>query len=108
MKDNWEAKIVECPGIMLKELYLFRDGPEGREFITHSGSIAIKKHGDYIVSEELHFARMSDNQLQAFANGLALEGIKTTNDSKNEGILQATERHLEDMRSLVFKTNKKD
>lgn len=39
--------------------------------------------------------------LQAFANALAEEGIKTDNDHKIQGTLEATKYHLSDLRTLL-------
>ena len=41
--------------------------------------------------------------LLAFAEALDKQGIKTDNDFKIRGLLEAKESHLQDMRSLVFK-----
>ena len=41
--------------------------------------------------------------LQAFAETLDKQGIKTDKDAKIQGTLEATNKHLEDMRKLVFK-----
>jgi len=42
--------------------------------------------------------------LKALAEALDKEGIKTENDFKIQGLLEANKYHLEDMRKLVFKT----
>ena len=41
--------------------------------------------------------------LEKFAEALGQMGIKTDNDHKIQGLLEATKYHLEDMRGLVFK-----
>lgn len=43
------------------------------------------------------------DMLKAFAEMANERGMKLESDLKREGRLEATERHLEDMRSLVFK-----
>jgi len=40
--------------------------------------------------------------LKALAEALDKEGVKTENDYKLQGILEATKKYLEDMRRLVF------
>ena len=40
--------------------------------------------------------------LKALVEALDKEGVKTENDYKLQGILEATQKHLEDMRRLVF------
>lgn len=42
--------------------------------------------------------------LKAMAEALDKQGIKTENDHKLQGILEATKYHLEDMRKLTFKS----
>ena len=44
----------------------------------------------------------ADEFMQAFAEELASHGIKTDNDHKIAGLLEAKNDHLEDMRKLVF------
>jgi len=39
----------------------------------------------------------------ALAEALETEGVKTPNDFKVQGLLEATREHLSDMRKLVFK-----
>lgn len=45
---------------------------------------------------------------QDLVNLLASEGIKTNNDHKLEGKLEATEKHLDDLHKIVFKQLKID
>jgi hypothetical protein len=44
-----------------------------------------------------------DEMLKAFAEMASDRGIKLESDLKREGKLEATAKHLEDMRALVFK-----
>ncbi len=46
---------------------------------------------------------IGDQVLKAFAEALDEKGIKTENDFKIQGLLEATKKHLNDMRRLVFK-----
>jgi len=46
---------------------------------------------------------IKDEFLKAMAEALDKEGIKTENDFKIQGLLEATKYHLEDMRKIVFK-----
>lgn len=45
--------------------------------------------------------------LKALAEALDKKGIKTENDFKIQGLLEATKYHLNDMRRLVFGKNKR-
>lgn len=47
-------------------------------------------------------ADIFDEMLKGFAEMASEKGIKLESDLKREGKLEATERHLEDMRRLVF------
>ena len=44
--------------------------------------------------------------LGAFAEALDNSGVKTDNDHKIKGLLEAKDAHLQDMRKLVFQSNK--
>jgi len=44
--------------------------------------------------------------LKALAEALDKQGVKTENDFKIQGLLEATKYHLEDMRKLTFKKEK--
>lgn len=44
---------------------------------------------------------MAPQFLKALAEALAEEGVKTDNDHKIQGLLDATKYHLEDMRKLM-------
>ena len=46
---------------------------------------------------------VSRDFLKAFAEALDGQDIKTDNDHKIKGLLEAKEAHLQDMRKLVFK-----
>ena len=45
--------------------------------------------------------------LDALVGELGDKGIKTKNDSKTEGLLEAQTEHLKDLQSIVFKGKKK-
>jgi hypothetical protein len=50
------------------------------------------------------FLRLRHDEAQALVDGLWDCGVRPTNGAGSAGSLAATERHLDDMRSLVFKT----
>lgn len=101
---DWEVQIHNQPGYMKNVIYLWRRMPHGTEFLTRKGELVTKEEGSR--NEDVYFAEMDDEQLQQLANAMAGHGVRTTNDSKNEGLLQATQAHLQDMRSIVFKNRK--
>lgn len=45
--------------------------------------------------------RLGEEVMQAMAEAFAKRGIKTENDHKIQGTLEATNRHLEDLRTLL-------
>lgn len=47
--------------------------------------------------------RMPEEFFKAMAITLDIKAIKTPNDDKMAGLLEAKDKHLEDMRKLVFK-----
>ena len=98
---DWEVKIEKRYNEMTNYVYLVQKGVDGKQLLTKEGVIVKVKPGN-APTVPLHFAEFDDAQLQAFANALADFGVKNNNDSKTEGLLVATERHLEDMRRLVF------
>ena len=49
----------------------------------------------------------SDEFLKSLAEELDRMGVKTDSDFKIKGLLEAKEKHLQDMRRIVFERNKK-
>lgn len=77
----------------------------GREFVALPIELKFKEH-QVAEREEptLILPRfMADDFLRALAEGLDEMGIKTDQDAKLAGTLDATRYHLEDMRRLAFK-----
>jgi hypothetical protein len=105
MFGDWEVNIIEQWSKNTNKVYLYKYEADGVSVLGKDGVLHLVKEG-VRDGDDHFFAEMTNRQLQAFANSLAERGIKTTNDSKNEGQLIATKAHLEDMRSLVFKSAK--
>ena len=104
MFGDYKVQIIERPGTFSNRIYLYKVIPgHGTEYITYKAEVQILKRGEAVKDDELYFAEMTPDQLQAFAEALANKGIKTTQDSVAQGKLQATEKHLEDMRLITFK-----
>ena len=75
-----------------------------------------KKSGDYLVAKPVEFETLSDSddrqtppmmQLQAGQAQLLIDalwdvGLRPTQGKQSEGQVAATERHLHDMRAIVF------
>jgi hypothetical protein len=109
MFGEWEVKIVDSIVRMGYYIYLTKRTKEGRVFISNNGEMIHTLTGEQIDKneEEISFAFLEPDQLKALAEGISAAGVKTQSDFKNEGLLQATNKHLEDMRSLVFKKGNK-
>lgn len=98
---DWRVRIIDRPQYSTYRVYMMRLINGATMFFTHNGTVKTIKEGDAYQEDDVWFAEMSDDQLQAFADSLASKGIKTINDHKNEGLLEATKYHLEDMRKIA-------
>lgn len=85
-----------------KRIYLYKREQGTTYFVTKLGEIHAIQEGAIFDDEALMFAEMTDDQLTAFAEAMSQMGIKTNHDSIAEGKLLATERHLEDMRTIAL------
>jgi len=84
------------------KVYLFEDTNRARAFYTKGGEeVRTIEDGAVLKDEDIMFARIPKAALQAFAEALSEHGIKTDNDHKIAGTLEATKYHLEDMRKLA-------
>jgi len=101
------------------KVYIQRDAPTDMLTITF---VTTDKYGKryiakpmYMEFEELNYegscpkptlsitGELAPAFLQAIAQSLDENGIKTENDFKIQGLLEATKYHLEDLRRLIFK-----
>lgn len=98
MNDNWKIKIIDLGYTTDRDVYVFRRTPNGTDVLLPTGMITIGEKG-VLPSEPT--LRLSPEQLQAFADELSLIGYKPLKGFI-EGKLDATEKHLQDMRRLVF------
>lgn len=105
---NFKVHIEELPGRITSRIFLFEIRNDSTTFITHKGTGVTVKEGEKIDNDKIYFAEMTPDQLQAFAGALADKGIKTNKDSIAEGKLAATEKHLEDMRTIALYKFKKE
>jgi len=94
--EDWNIKIVD-PGYKLaKDIYIFSKGFDGKIEML-SGEIV--DNGAIPVKPTLE---LTDDQLRKFAEAINKQGINPQKEFV-EGKLEATEKHLEDMRTLIFK-----
>lgn len=106
MEDAWEARIIFSPGRVANNVYLSRRrrGTGGvREFLTPGDIVKTVTPDKQYKDEELIFATLDDDQLNALQTAITTHGIKPPEASYNQGKLEAVTDHLSDMRALVFK-----
>jgi hypothetical protein len=96
--DNWKVQIIDRPGMFGKDLHIFRTDHTGEMFHLYSKGEEQVGKGGY-ADASLH---LTEEMLQGLADQLLSMGIKPQQGFV-EGKLEATEKHLEDMRTLVFK-----
>lgn len=100
--QSWKVKIID-PGYKTSfDVYIFREIGGKREFIQTGEKSVILSMDGMAPSPTLSMDR---EMMKAFADALNDRGIKPE-EGFLEGKLEATTKHLEDMRSLVFKKEK--
>jgi hypothetical protein len=113
-----EAKIVQDWNGVGEKLYIFEHvGNRTKFFIFNNGMIEIVEKnidGSVINDDEIKPIRLNcgigKEIIKAFINLAKDQDIKSNKESKIEGLYEATTKHLEDMRKLVFNesNNRKD
>ncbi len=106
MFNNRLKFIIHRDGFSFDRMFELRVGVE-----TQSGKWALMQPVEFKVTEpadegiETRAAMaMSKESLQALMDEIWAAGIRPSEGSGSAGSLAATERHLADMRALVFKT----
>jgi hypothetical protein len=89
--------------MMAESVYLVRRDGAGRVYLLPNGEARRVEQGRAVNDEEVRFALLDHDQLQALGRAISEKGYKAPDTHLIEGKLQATERHLDDMRTLVFK-----
>jgi len=98
-RKAWDFSGVEVVFVRYEEGYrkIYVAKPVKLEWVEH-------EEGGDIEAPTLKFDRYaSEDFMKAMAEALDQQGIKTENDHKIKGLLEAKEAHLQDMRTLVFK-----
>lgn len=96
--DNWRIRIIDKGYKLAMEVYVFRKLPSGRVELI-DGTVVEQN------TEQKPAFELDPEQMQALVDELSRVGYKPLKGFV-EGKLEATEKHLEDMRSLVFSKNK--
>jgi len=98
--ENWTVKIVDKGYCDVLDIFVYQRDFDGKIHLLQKGDLV--ETFDSGAVKEPSF-KMNKFQLQAFADAMSDMGIKPQ-EGFLEGKLGATEKHLEDMRTLVFKT----
>lgn len=108
--SDWKVKLERPVWGDIVDLYLFRRIAEGEvEFMSQDskGQQILVRINTFEATEKVKptlriGGRESAEILKAFANAIQEHGIRTDQDAKISGLLEATKEHLSDMRRLVF------
>ena len=83
--------------ILIMERLFLRQPGEARRVVT-ALTVSDKQQGDFLEPT----LRLDHDMAQQLLDNLWACGLRPTDAKSNPGALSATERHLEDMRRLVF------
>ena len=98
LQRDWKIKIVN-PGYKLTyDVYIFRNTNDGHIIVFRGDELTTVKEGEAFKPS----FEMGEDMLQELANVLSEKGFKPK-EGFYEAKIEATEKHLEDMRKLVFK-----
>jgi len=98
--ENWQIKIKDVGYKVTREVYIFRRWNGGTDVLQPDGSIKSYKQGELMDVKPI--IELEPEMLQELSNELSQLGYKP-DKGHTLGKLEATEKHLEDMRKLVFK-----
>lgn len=97
MNGEWKVKIYEKLGTLGYEVFVFRDIGNKVEVMGKDYTSTILEKADFIPPS---FLIESKQMLTAFAEALNNMGVSPSKEY-SEGKLEATENHLQDMRTLL-------
>lgn len=98
MFSEWKVKIVDVGYSFARDVYIFRETHEGTEFLQADGNIKLT---NTTLETPQPTIRLDPEALQTLADELGRVGYKPQKGFV-EGKLEATEKHLDDMRKIVF------
>lgn len=106
---RWRVRIRESIGSLEMEVQFFRKAPyqPGKYEVMTFGEVKVETYDANGAGFKAPVGLLLDREtLGALAAAMNELGFRTDRDGIIEGKLGATERHLEDMRTLVFKDKK--
>ncbi len=103
--NEWKVRIYEEPETGYFKLYIISNSPgNNKGYISdiQKGTITYVKEGEAIKQAAI----LTRGMMEALFKAIQGQGIKPVEQSYVEGKFQATEKHLEDMRTLLKLTGK--
>lgn len=100
--EGWKLKIIDKGYTDVLDIFLYCNHFGNKISLVQKGGETIEYIEEGVVKDPSF--KLNREQLQAFANALNDMGINPQKEFV-EGKLEATEKHLEDMRKLVFTPN---
>ena len=101
MKDfEWKIAIYRPAGLIGYDVTIYRSIGSGEMEVLVGSDMVRFKEGETI-PPSLRF--QNPQMLKELVRAIGEMGIREDHQSFSEGKLEATEKHLEDMRTLVFK-----
>jgi len=98
INNEWVVKVKDAAPLSGHRLWIFQKTFKGTA--TYNGQITTEHaHGEAVDEKESIF--LSDDMLKALIDAIH-KNFKPSEGKFTEGKLEATEKHLEDMRKLVF------
>ncbi|MEK6881422.1 MAG: hypothetical protein AABY22_17495 [Nanoarchaeota archaeon] len=97
MIENWHIKIIDKGYTLLRDVFIWRNLSNGKVELLN-GDIIESNDGNVCISKPT--LQLTPEQLQSFADALNEIGFNPKQGFM-EGKLEATEKHLEDMRKLL-------
>jgi DNA-binding LacI/PurR family transcriptional regulator len=103
MNNEWRCFVEYRPSVVGTFLYVCqRLDSTHTQFLIKGGEKIVTVDPSSHPKEDVYYARFEDAYIgQLIVEALDKHGIKAPAQSFVEGKLQATEKHLEDMRSIV-------
>ncbi len=100
--ENWQIKIIDKGYKYTRDVYIYRRSNHKTE-VWYGDKVTVYEEGASM--SDMPSFSMTPEMLQDLSDALNNIGIKPQKGFM-EGKLEATERHLSDMRELVFKEPK--
>lgn len=102
--SDWKAKIVDDGLMACAKLYIYRFEEHKVLILMPNGTVKTLNEGEPNPDECA--TTLPYGTQEAVLEALLRKGVKPQEQSRVEGVLEATKEHLADMRRLVFKVVK--